>query len=258
MLLTTESGLVLTTESGELIAADGPSGANPKYPTVPKAPGVPPVLRQPGSIPATVAFVTSDVSAVLALFSPPKWGIVDSTSGAFIFEPDTYLGVDFREEWRVPTYPIENGGFSAYNKVLEPYDVRVTFAIGSPQNPFASIVGGLTGTSGSARSALLAQLNAAAGSLNLYTVLTPDQSYTNVNIIHVSYDRRAAEGGASMLVIEVWLKYINLTVTSSYSTSQTPTPDTSNAQNPAAQPEQNQGSVQPYVPSNTSPFGSAH
>jgi hypothetical protein len=232
--------------------------ANPAYPTVPNAPGVPAVNRLSQAV-DVVTLATSDAAALYRLFGPSKWGIVDQ-SNTLIFSADTVLGVDFRREWRISDYPIEQGAFSSYNKVVMPYDVRVTFAIGD--SPTAI----LPGASQARRTAFLKALDAASESLNFYNVITPDCNINNVNIVHYSYDRRVQDGGASMIVVEVWLRWVRTSVTSSYTTSQ----------NPAAQATANAGTVQttavppastgfdsvtstttPYVAS-AGPFSSVH
>src|SRR6185503_11295777 len=77
--------------------------------------------------------------------------------------------VGYRREYRISTAPQEQGAFLSYNKVQMPFDARVTY-----------LVSGLSAI----RTAFLQQLEAAAASLDLYSVVMPEFIYPSANIIH--------------------------------------------------------------------------
>lgn len=232
-----------------------------QYPDVPKANGVPPVLRQAGAVVNTVVLLAADAKTLLqGLFGGPQWGIF-TPAGAAALVGDSVVGVDFRSEWRVSDYPMEQGAFAAYDKVTEPFDVRVTFSNSGQGSILGSILsGGLIGSmiSGSNpgvsnRSRFLAELDQAADGLNLYTVVTPEFSYLNCTITHYDY-RRESHKGASLIEIDVWLRQIRQVASKSFTTNPATASSTAsgssagtstaNAQSPSAVDPTNTGTVQ--------------
>lgn len=190
------------------------------YPDVPIAPGVPPVLRAVGAVIETVALLAEDAALPLSLIAP-SWGIFDQ-SGAPVALADAVLSFDYRREHRVSDYPIEQGGFSTYNKVQRPYESRVALAKGGPEDERASF---------------LAAVGGAVDSLDLFAIVTPEFTYPSASL--VSYDfRREARQGATLLVVEIGLTEIRVTGGTLY--SQTAQPDGAAAVNG--------GTVQPQTP----------
>ena len=126
-------------------------------PNVPQAPGVPPL---PGYGPGGIALLEADAIEVLALglsAISPQWGIY--LNGAPIIQPSSVLAstlslvapvatpqaaalgigfpifasfVDFeyKQDWTISDYTVEQGGFQSYNKVQLAFDVRVRVASG--------------------------------------------------------------------------------------------------------------------------------
>jgi len=186
------------------------------YPVVPIAPGVPPVSRQTQVIIAGAILMVED--AVAALISAPvRWGIF--LDGEIVLEADSAVAVDYRDEWHIPTYPIEKGNFASYNKVKIPYDIRVILTKGGSE---------------SERSSFLQALKQVAGSLELYDVVTPEIIYTNANIVRYEY-RRHAQNGVSLLTPTIILQQVRDTATSAFSRTAEPT----------GAPQSNNGVVQP-------------
>ena len=154
--------------------------------------------------------LTGDASDLLdGLDSPtggdvPGWGIFLDGQPAIV--PDSIIGVDFKRDWHIADYPIEDGGFESYNKVRLPYDSRITMVKG--------------GTSAD-RNAFLAQLEAAAKSLNLYTVMTPEVQYENANIVHFDYTRRSTNG-ATLLTVSVWLQEVRVEASTTFTNTASP------------------------------------
>lgn len=162
--------------------------ADPAYPDVPFAPGVPPVLRTippAGTVPPTVDALTKDAPG-LTDGSLVRWGVF-SQKGTLALEPDSITAVEYQREFRIPDYPIEQGGFESYNKVATPYDLRVTMTKGGKL---------------SERKAFLDQVELILASLDLFTIITPERSYPNVNMVRTDY-RRNAVNGATLLTVEL-------------------------------------------------------
>jgi hypothetical protein len=200
----------------------------PLYPDVPFASGVPDVLRatQGGIQRAvfTAILLQADIAAVYRIFQGPEWALVDDT-GFLIVVPDTVVNVAFRREWRVADYPMERGAFESYNKVMVPYDARISMACGGQNMP---------------RSVFLSAIDIASASLNLYTIITPDAVIPNMSIIHYDYIRAQTEGNG-MVIVDIWMQEIREVVETQFS----------NTKEPTSQGEKNLGVVQAQTPTAT-------
>ena len=168
------------------------------YPDVPNVPGVPPVLRSPLAPPTpTPPTVTADSPAVASQTqsSPvPQWGVFDSTSNKPVIVPDTVAAFEFKLEYSVPDYPIEQGGFASYNKVARPYDARFTMSKGGSQAD---------------RTTFLTSVQTVVANLTLYNVATPEYTWTNANLVHWDI-KRTSDKGATLLTVELWLREIRV------------------------------------------------
>lgn len=159
---------------------------------------------------------------------PPQWGIFDQ-SGRAVVTADTVMSVDYRKDWSIADYQQERGAFASYNKVEEPFDARVMFTSG----------GNLAN-----RQALIRSIRAIQGSLKLYDVVTPEETYLKVNVNHV--DMRRADGKAGILSVNVHVTEIRVTSESALGSSGT-APITSPA-SPAGSDAVNAGQVQTAPP----------
>jgi hypothetical protein len=164
------------------------------------------------------------------MFAKPQWGIY--LNGVAALVPDNIIAVDFKNDWRIADYPQEEGAFQSYNKVLTPYDVKVTMTKGGAG--LLSAIG--IGSSANVKS-FIAAVEMAAASLNLYDVMTPDRTYHSANITHYDY-KRSAENGVSLLTVELWLQQIRVTATTAFTNTAAP-----DGMDPA-----NTGSVQATTP----------
>ena len=162
-----------------------------EFPDVPRANGVPSIFRDPTQFVFTVRLLQADVATILRSFQGPEWGVFTS-DGIPVAIPDSVITVDFRREWRLSDYPIEQGGFETYDKVAVPYDARVRLSCDGTNTP---------------RQLFLSQLDNAAQSMDLFMVSTPDAVYTNVSIIHMDY-RRSRDSGISMIQVDLWLEQV--------------------------------------------------
>jgi hypothetical protein len=201
----------------------------PLYPNVPNLPGVPQLLRNP-LFPASPAPTLGTPAAQDSLWQASQmqaaWGIYDSTGTTLVVTPDSVLDFDNRNEWRVSNFPIQAGGFASYNKVTVPFEVSVRMSKGG---------------SVSDRTAFLNQIKAIASDTNLYTILTPEQTYQNCNITRYEVSRRGASGAFFLTEVDVFFVQI-IQVTAQYSNA---SQLTQNAQNPASVSYLSQGAVQP-------------
>ena len=176
-----------------------------------------------------IQLVTADAAQVASLFGPHKWGIANS-SGQIIVACDSVISFDYSSSYNIPNYPIEGGSFTSYNKVYEPFEIKMVLALGG-NNPIANAIaaansGSLTGvlnglTGVSARTTFLQQIEAAKTSLEILSVLTPELTYPSVNVVHVDYNRNPKEG-VTLLKVEIWLEQVNQTARSTVSNTVQP------------------------------------
>jgi hypothetical protein len=211
-------------------------------------PGAPALLN--AALGATGSIPTLQIADALGLNSETvqhQWGIYN-TDGSAVVSADSCVDFNFKGSSEITSAPIEGGGFTSYNKVQNPYEVKMTLALSGALSianiaqqifsgnvtSFSSAFSTLTGLS--ARGTFLAQIEAAKTSLALVNIVTPDITYQNSNIVDYDYDRKAARG-ASLLNVEITLKEVRVIATSSFS----------NTQSPNGQDQQNNGPQQPSV-----------
>lgn len=204
----------------------------PSFPTVPIAPGVPPVPRLIGSFAASAPILlTSDAVSLFTGSAGPQWGLYQG--GSPVVTAESVVGIEYRQDWRVADYPIEQGAFQSYDKVQTPFGVRLRFAAGG---------------SSESRQALLDSIAAIAGTTDLYDAVTPDATYQNVNINH--YDYRRQDGRAGLIIIDVWAVQIMQAAARSFQNTAQPSgasPVNGGTVQPAA-PTQQQGSFVAAIP----------
>lgn len=197
---------------------------------------------------AGVVALTGDAIGALSGAAPPLWGLF--LNGEPVILADNVVTLEYRRDFQISNYPIEQGGFSSYNKVQKPFEVRIRFS---------------TGGSLADRSAFLASIDAVIGDTNLYDVVTPEATYSNVNLVHEDL-RRTADDGAGLIKVDVWCEEVraaSLALSSSGSGTQTGTTVTttapdgastttttpiSNPQSPSAALTTNDGTVQATPP----------
>ena len=201
--------------------------ADPLYPTVPDAPGVPAIHADPGQGSTPNSF-TSDPIVITADKLPPPalppWGVYDS-NGDQVVTPDTFVGIDYAASYSLPTYPVEGGAFQTYNKVERPFDVPVMFAKGGALED---------------RQEFIADCELARASLDLYTIVTPEQTFASVNIENFGYSR-VADKGANLIHAEFRFTQIRVTAKVTYTTTA----------NPNGADAQSAGTIQTAAPTGT-------
>lgn len=217
------------------------------FPNVPKLPGVPQINRS-SAFPAGPPPVLSGVIAVgrllLALFSKPLWGIYKNdppkveepddgiptvtvrANASPVVVPDSIREFGFKNEWVVSDYPIQEGSFTNYNKVNQPFEIQLRLTKGGSLKD---------------RKDFLAQIEAIAGTVDLYKILTPEKTYLSCNVTRFEVSRREARGAFFLTEVDVFFREIRFVTAEYTSTAQ----NTQNAIDPSAKPPSNVGAVQP-------------
>jgi len=203
---------------------------------VPNAPGVPQMLRKTLTAVSTVQGVVAGINNTIQFFQGqpplPQWGIFDANFKQVV-DADSILSFANQNQANISDFPVQNGGFGTYNKVVLPARDVVRISKGGTQNDRAN---------------LLRQVEALYRSMDLFTIVTPEKAYLNVNVENYEVTRRDKDQAFFLTEIDIFFREIR-TIAAVF----TNTPagaDTTNAQNPAAQPPANQGVVQPGTPSN--------
>lgn len=145
------------------------------------------------------------------------WAIHASGSGAVIIVPDTVEKFEFRGERRVSDYPVEQGAFASYNKVAQPFEIRMVMVcsgLNYAQSAFSAL--GLNLGQGFMQKVdFLTTLDYMLETTDLFDVVTPDKLYANANMEHYDY-KREARNGATMLIVEAWFREVRVTASSAY------------------------------------------
>jgi hypothetical protein len=191
----------------------------PTYPDVPDTPGVPPVFRA-GATPDVPPLTGDDFN--LSGAAVVSWGVFDS-SGAVAIDCDSFVSLEYLREFRISDYPVEDGGFSSYDKVATPIDLRVVVTRGGTDDD---------------RVKFLAQIDAAVATTDLFGIVTPDSAYYDLNLVRYDY-KRSSTNGATLLMVELQFVEVRLTATQNFSSSKAP----------AGADAVNDGAVQAKAPS---------
>lgn len=186
------------------------------------ASGIPALLGKVANVTNTVSLVAADAAIILGFFSGPKWGVFNQ-DGSLAIQPDSMVSLDFRREWKIPNYPIEQGSFESYNKVGLPSITRIRVTKGG---------------SASDRQAFLLQLSALAASLDLFSVVMPEGVL--IRDVNITSDgiNRTSTNGVGLLSVDLTLEEIRVTATSAYA----------NTAAPSGADSVSTGSVQPQTP----------
>lgn len=221
----------------------------PQFPNVPNAPGVPQLARIPtlGPTPGSIAFLGSALGVLFtAIFAKPTWAIYKSlpantvdASGITtmtvqgdrkpVVVPDSFGEFSYKQGFEVSDFPVQSGGFASYNKVATPFEATIRMYKGGTQTD---------------RTDFLNSINAILSTLDTYDIITPDQSYLNVNVFNFELARRGPKGAQFLTEVDLYFREIR-DVTATYSNTAVVTV---NAKNPDATPPVNGGAVQAVAP----------
>lgn len=152
---------------------------------VPFLPGVPPLAAY-SPVPAGASVLLTADSLLGNFFDlTPQWGFF--LDGQPVIVCDNVLSFNFKQEFAISDYPVEQGGFASFNKVQIPINIGFRFS---------------TGGSVEQRAAFIQSIAAIVGDLNFYSALTPENEWDSLNLVHWSINREAARGNG-LLVIDV-------------------------------------------------------
>lgn len=166
------------------------------------SPGFPNLLN--GFTPPSPTLLLQDAFDVLTGQNIPQWGIF--LDGDAVIAADNVISVEYKQDWSISDYPVENGGFQSYDKVSSPFDLRIRFSRGGSTDD---------------RTELLQSLDQAAQPLTLYDAVTPEQVYSSMNITHYDY-HRTSSNGAGLLTADVWLTEVRVTAQAAFSNTAQP------------------------------------
>lgn len=180
------------------------------FPDVPLVAGVPNLRRSAYGVAAQSGILgkvlSNDVFGLLGNALAPTWGIHDK-NGKVALKPDSVVAFEYRGEARLSTYPREQGAFSTYNKVQAPYDIRLRMTC--------------DGSGSTTREQFLAALEYLKASLDLYTIVTPDNAYTGANLVNFDY-QRSSRNGVTLLTVDAMFEEVRETATAVYSSTAEP------------------------------------
>lgn len=190
------------------------------FPDVPPGPGVPAILRE-ATIPSIAELAGFGLQALTDLmFSPPRWGLYGE-DGQQILVFETFLGIRFKAGGRISSYPVEQGGFSAFNKVDSPFEATIQLAHAGDQ---------------ASRNVMLSVLERIVHSTELYAVVTPEIVYPSASLVNYAYNRES-RSASSLLIVELSLEEAR----------QTAVPQFSVTRDPSGANQQSCGLVQAYA-----------
>jgi len=123
-----------------------------------------------------------------------QWGLYDQ-SGLPAVIADNVQSLEVTLDAQISDFPVENGGFASYNKVIRPFDIRLAMTRGGSVED---------------RQSFIQQVQEAWQSLDLFNVVTPEVVYLDVNVVGV---RRLVESdrGVGLMMLEVMLRKVRQT-----------------------------------------------
>lgn len=181
------------------------------FPDVPMLPGVPNLPRLPGinvDLPAVDPSLVFDNPAISIVNEgvATGWAILDDDGNPALL-PDSFVAFEFRGETRICNYPVEQGSFSAYNKVLIPYDIRLVMSC--------------SGQFAMSRDDFIRQLDIMLNSTEIFTIATPDGAYPDMNLVHFDY-RKTSRDGVSLLQAMCFFEEVMQTAVAEYENTRQP------------------------------------
>jgi hypothetical protein len=192
------------------------------YPFVPQFAGVPALLRSGAQIFDSITLGVFGLGDVLSSIIGPdvsKWAVLDP-SGTPIADYDSVFAVGYQNTSKTSEYPLEKGAFASYNKVESSFSVHVTLNKGGTE---------------AERAQFMAAVETARRSMLMFTVVTPEFTYENVNFNSLSVSR-TTENGAGMVSAELVGLEIRQRANAAYS----------QPKDPSAYDPSNLGQVQTY------------
>ncbi len=154
--------------------------------------GIPNVPKIPANI--GNALISFGGAQLINLVFGETWGIFNQR-GIPLLLADNVASVRYENKSSVVNSPIENGSFTSYNKVNEPFKASVMMT---------KATGGVV-----QRGAFLALLSTFANSTDLFMIITPEAVYPNCSITGYDYVREAGNG-ARMIKVNIHFQEVRL------------------------------------------------
>lgn len=176
-----------------------------------------------GAIAATQRMINSAETAnaaVLRVISPPQltpatasddqieaelmnqWGMY-TQAGELAAPADTVTTFENVLDARISDYPVENGGFASYNKVITPYEIHTMMTRGGSVED---------------RQDFLKAIQDAWQATTLYTFVTPECVYLDVNVVGVR-QQRSSDRNNGLMVLEVVLRKVRQTASLAFTST---------------------------------------
>lgn len=148
-----------------------------------------------------------------------QWGLFDSSNKP-VLTAGRVRAIDAVADSMISDAPLEHGSFTSYNKVKRPGRIMLEMLCDGTTMSYGNysaisnllsatgITSGLT-KDAQARRDFMTKLDSLATDLNLYTVTTPERSYSNMNVLGYRI-RRSSDRGITLLAVEVMLEEVRL------------------------------------------------
>ena len=187
-----------------------------QFPSVPLTEGVPNLARSANSLLQTTGatghamgltgglagtFLGQYLNSMLA----PTYALIDS-KGKKVIQPDGPGEFEMKGDSSVSTYPVEEGGFQSYNKVLAPEDLNLSLLCGG-QGPMS-------------REAFLSACAKLKSDPVVIKLVTPDRVFPYVTCTGMSY-KKSARSGVTLLSVSLTFKEVRVVATASFPKAKT-------------------------------------
>jgi len=163
-------------------------------------------------------------------YKPPAfmndWNLY-GTDGIAVFDIDTCIDFKMDAQSKVSMFPVEKGSFTSYNKVQEPYRVKVQLSVGGDPTRIQDMID---------------TLEKIRKSTDLYHLVTPEATYLSCTLDKYSYERTRTDG-KNLLTAHLDLLEVRQ-VSPAYTTVQLPP---AKVKKPEAASKKDEGKQQPYV-----------
>lgn len=171
-------------------------------PNVPNVPGVPNLSSY--SLGSLVLLVVDQIVFGLLGGAIPQWGIY--FNGIPVIAADSTVSFDFRQDFPISDYPVEQGGFQSYNKVQLPAEIKLRVASGGSEVD---------------RQEFLDSIEAVINTTTLYDVVTPEQTYLGYCFSHRDFHRRS-NSGVGMIIVDLWMTEVRTSSSATFQSTQQP------------------------------------
>ncbi len=160
----------------------------------------------------------------------PKYGIYAKTiddvnfnllgvqEGEEIFIPSSWVKHEFIADSSMSNAPTEMGGYTSFNKVRRPAELRVVFAL-EGWMAFDSSIAKPFSPASLSRSAFIEKLDIMKNNAYTYNITTPDKTYTSYDMTHYDY-QVSDKNGVTLLLVNAFFQEVMDVVESSISSSQ--------------------------------------